>query len=125
MKQETVPLISFIKDYQLEKPNGYICFTASVHFHSKDRWFKFISAVHIITISMKHLDVIYLLNPEIDAQGITTMFTNNKKFHYSRTRRFEIKGRSRQHGHYSIFIIPINKNCGQETLSELKAKEQN
>jgi phosphoribosyl-AMP cyclohydrolase len=125
VKQETVPLISFIRDYQLEKPNGYICFTASIHFQGKHRWYKFISAVHIITISMKHLDVIYLLNPEIDEKKIKTMFTNNKRFYYSRTRRFEIKGKSRLHGDYSITIIPINKNCEQETLRELRAKQLN
>ena len=125
MKQQTAPLISFIKDYQLEKSNGYICFTASVHFQGRDRWYKFISAVHIITISLKHLDVIYLLNPDIDEKKIKTMFTNNNRFHYSKTRRFEIKGRSKLHGDYSISIIPINNSCEKETLSELRAKQLN
>ncbi|HEX2684174.1 MAG TPA: hypothetical protein VHL77_09590, partial [Ferruginibacter sp.] len=66
MKQETPALRSFIRDYGLEKPNGVICFTANILFQSKRNFFQFSSSVHIITISNKHLDVIYLLNPEID-----------------------------------------------------------
>jgi len=125
MKQQTAPLVAFIRDYQLEQPNGIICFMASVHFQAQNAWFKFISAVHIITISRKHLDVLYLLNPDIDTRKIKTMFTNNHKFIYSRTKRFEITGRSKQYGPYSIFIIPINKNCEQQTIGELQAKRNN
>jgi len=125
VKQETLPIRSFIKDYHLEKPNGIICFTASVHFHSESTWFKFISHVHIITVAFKHLDVIYLLNPEIDKLKIKTMFTNNERFNYSRTKRFEIRGKSKLYGYYSIFIIPINNNCGTDTMAELNAKIHN
>ena len=118
-------MVSFIRDYGLEKPNGVICFTASIQFQSKRNWFKFITPVHIITISLKHLDVIYLLNPEIDEKKIKTMYTNNERFTYSRTRRFEIKGKSKLYGSYSLFIIPINSNCGDETIAELQAKKYN
>jgi len=125
MKQESPPLVSFIKDYGLEKPNGIICFTASVHFHSKKNWFKFVSPVHIVTISNKHMDVIYLLNPDIDAKKINTMYTNNQRFNYSDTKRFEIKGKSKTYGHYSLFIIPISKSCEDETMTELNATKLN
>ena len=125
MKQEAAPIRSFIRDYNLEKPNGIICFVASIHFHSKKHWFKFISHVHIITIAFKHLDVIYLLNPEIDAKKIRTMFTNNKRFTYSRTRRFEIKGNSKLYGYYSISVIPVNNDCGKETMAEINARMHN
>lgn len=125
MKQESVPIRSFIRDYKLEKPGGIICFTASVHFQSSKLWFKFISHVHIITISFKHLDVIYLLNPEIDAKKIKTMFTNNHLFHYTRTRRFEIKGKSKKYGYYTMQIIPINNDCGAAAIAELKARTHN
>lgn len=125
MKQESPPVRSFIRDYKLEKPGGIICFTASVHFQANGVWFKFMSYVNIITISFKHLDVIYLLNPEIDENRIKTMFTNNHLFHYSRTKRFEIRGRSKKYGRYSIFIIPINNDCEKETIAELKAKHLN
>jgi hypothetical protein len=125
MKQEAPPLKSFINDYQLENPNGSVCFKASVHFHAEKTWFKFISQVHIITISFKHLDVIYLLNPEIEAKKIKTMFTNNQRFNYSRTRQFEIRGRSKLYGNYSICIIPINNHCEEATMVELHAKKNN
>ena len=125
MKQATAPLISFIKDYNLEKSNGYICFMASVHFQGKSRWFKFVSPVHIITISLKHLDVIYLLNLEIDEKKIKTMYTNNERFFYSKTRRFEIKGKSKRYGSYSLSIIPINSSCEEKTITELHAKQYN
>ena len=125
MKQEALPVRAFIKDYQLEKPNGIICFTASVHFRAERVWYKFISHVHIITITIKHLDVIYLLNPEIDEKKIKTMFTNNQRFSYSRTKSFEINGRSKFYGKYFISIIPINNNCGVETIAELNAKMLN
>jgi hypothetical protein len=125
MKQESPPLIAFIKDYGLQKPNGAICFTASIHFQSEKNWFKFISAVHIITISIKHMDVIYLLNPEIDAKKINTMYSNNQRFNYSETKRFEIRGKSKIHGNYSLFIIPINSNCEEATIRELNAKQNN
>ena len=125
MKQESPPLVAFIKDYGLEKPNGIICFTASVHFQSKSNWFKFITPVHIVTISNKHLDVIYLLNPEIDAKKINTLYSNHQRFKYSHTRRFKIKGRSKRYGYYSLFIIPINSNCGDETIAELNATKNN
>ena len=125
MKQESPPIRAFIKDYKLEKPNGIICFTASIHFQSRNEWFKFISHVNIITISFKHLDVIYLLNPEIDDRKIKTMFTNNHLFNYSKTRRFEIKGKSRKYGYYTINIIPINNDCGKDTMAELHAKIHN
>lgn len=125
MKQEAPPIRSFIRDYNLEKPNGIICFIASIHFHSKKSWFKFISHVHIITIAFKHLDVIYLLNPEIDAKKIRTMFTNNRRFTYSRSRRFEIKGKSKHYGSYSISVIPVNNDCGKETMAEIHARIHN
>lgn len=125
MKQESVPIRSFIKDYKLEKPNGIICFTASVHFQAPGDWFKFISPVHIITISYKQLDVIYLLNPAIDAIKIKTVFTNNHLFFYSRTRRFEIRGKSRKYGYYTLSIIPINNDCEKETVGEINAKTNN
>ena len=125
MKQESPPLVAFIRDYKLEKPNGVICFTASIHFQSKQNWFKFMSPVHIITISIKHMDVIYLLNPEIDAKKINTMYSNNERFNYSRTRQFEIKGKSKIYGPYSLFIIPINSSCEEQTVTEIHAKKYN
>ncbi|MEP7164265.1 MAG: hypothetical protein ABI741_06205 [Ferruginibacter sp.] len=125
MKQETPSLRLFIRDYKLEKPGSIICFTASVHFQAEETWYKFISDVNIITISYKHLDVIYLLNPEIDKKEIKTMFTNNHRFLYPKNRRFEITGRSRLYGKYSIFIIPIRSVCTQDTIFELSAKQNN
>ncbi|HMK05486.1 MAG TPA: hypothetical protein VK489_14895 [Ferruginibacter sp.] len=125
MKQESPPLVSFIKDYGLEKPNGVICFSASIHFHSKKNWFKFVSPVHIISISNKHMDVIYLLNPDIDEKKINTMFTNSQRFNYSETKRFEIKGKSKIYGQYSLFIIPISKSCEEATMTELQSKTFN
>lgn len=125
MKQEAPPVRAFIRDYKLKKPGGIVCFTATVHFRSFHITYKLVSHVHIITIAYKHLDVIYLLNPDIDVATIKTMFTNNQHFHYSATRRFEIRGRSKRYGHYSIFIIPINNDCGEETTNEVNAKMQN
>jgi hypothetical protein len=125
MKQESLPIRSFIKDYDLERPGGIICFKASVHFHSEKMWYKFVSPVHIITIKFKHLDVVYLLNPQIDELRIKTMFTNNHHFHYSRTRRFQIKGKSKKYGVYTLFIIPINNNCEDPVSRELTARMHN
>ncbi len=126
MKQESPPLISFITDYELEQPNGVICFNAEVRFQSKKNTFKFISPVHVITISIKHMDVIYLLNPDIDEEKIKTMYTNNQRFRYSLTnKRFEIRGKSKRYGYYTLVIIPINKKCEQETITELKATKYN
>ncbi len=126
MKQESPPLISFITDYDLEQPNGVICFTAEVRFQSKRNIFKFISPVHVITISIKHMDVIYLLNPDIDGEKIKTMYTNNQRFRYSPDKKqFEIRGKSRRYGYYSLVIIPITKHCEHETISELKATKYN
>jgi hypothetical protein len=125
MKQETPALRSFIRDYGLEKPNGVICFTANILFQSKRNFFQFSSSVHIITISNKHLDVIYLLNPEIDSKKINTMYSNVKRFKYSDTRRFHITGRSRFYGPYTIFISPVSPYCEAETLAELNAKQNN
>ena len=125
MKQESPPLISFIKDYGLQKPNGVICFTARIYFNSERKFFRFTSAVHVVTISIKHLDIIYLLSPEIDEAKINTMYSNNKRFNYSGTKRFHIKGRSKFYGRYSIFIIPISKDCETDTITEIHAKTQN
>ncbi len=83
------------------------------------------SHVHIITIAYKHLDVVYLLNPAIDKRKIKTMFTNNQRFIYSKTRRFEIRGKSKTYGPYSIFIIPVNNDCGEAAITELNAKMHN
>ncbi len=125
MKQESPPLRAFIRDYHLEKEEGLICFTASIHFHAEHAWFKFVSQVNVVTITFKHLDVIYLLNPEIDKLKIKTMFTNNHRFVYSRTRQFMIEGLSKKYGHYTLEIIPINNNCGEPVIGELKAKMYN
>ncbi len=125
MKQESPPLVSFIQDHGLQKPNGAICFVASIHFNSEKENFEFTSAVHVVSITVKHLDVIYLLNPEIDAAKINTMYTNNKRFSYSADKRFHIKGRSKYYGRYSIFIEPVSKNCGTGTLAEIRAKTNN
>lgn len=126
MKQESPPLIEFITDYDLEQPNGVICFTAEIRFNSKRNIFKFVSPVHVITIPIKHMDVIYLLNPDIDNEKIKTMYTNNQRFRYtSETKQFEIRGNSKRYGYYSLYITPINKKCEQATISELKATKYN
>jgi len=125
MKQESQPLISFIEDHGLQKPNGAICFLARIYFNSEKTILKFTSSVHVVTISAKHLDIVYLLNPEIDAAKINTMYSNNKRFHYSNTKRFHIKGRSKFYGRYSIFINPISKNCETDTIAEIHAKIHN
>ena len=125
MKQESQPLISFITDYGLQKPNGVICFIAKINFNSERKFFRFISPVHVVTISIKHLDIIYLLNPAIDEAQINTIYSNNKRFNYSGTKRFHIKGRSRAYGRYSIFITPISKDCEMNTVNEIRAKLQN
>src|SRR3954467_6713822 len=101
MKQESLPLRDFIRDHKLEKPGGIICFRASVHFQAAAMWYKFVTDVNVITISFKHLDVIYLLNPDIGNKKIKTMFTNNHLFSYSRSRQFEIKGKSKKYGYYT------------------------
>lgn len=126
MKQESPPLIAFITDYDLEQPNGVICFTAEIRFQSKRNLFKFISPVHVITISIKHMDVIYLLNPDIDNEKIKTMYTNNQRFRYSaENKKFEIRGKSKRYGYYSLNIIPITKNCEEEIITELRATKYN
>jgi hypothetical protein len=125
MKQESLPLISFIKDHGLQKPNGVICFVARIHFNSEKKNFRFTSPVHIISITVKHLDVIYLLNPQIDNVKINTMYSDSKRFNYSLSKRFHIKGRSKYYGRYSIFIIPIDKNCETDTIAEIHAKTHN
>lgn len=126
MKQESPPLIAFITDYDLEQPNGVICFTAEIRFTAKRKLLKFISPVHVITIAIKHMDVIYLLNPDIDAKKIKTMYTNNQGFRYSpENKQFEIRGNSKRFGIYSLQIIPINKFCKHETITELKATKYN
>ncbi len=126
MKQESPPLISFITDNDLEQPNGVICFTAEIRFQSKRKQFKFISPVHVITITIKHMDVIYLLNPDIDKEKIKTMYTNNKGFRYfPDNKQFEIRGNSIRYGYYSLYIIPISKFCEHKTITELRATKYN
>lgn len=125
MKQESPALVSFIQDYELQKPDGAICFMAGVIFNSEKARLKFKSPVHVVSITVKHLDVIYLLNPAIDAARINTMFSNSKKFHYSEKKRFSISGKSRIYGRYTIFIVPISKDCGIKTVAEIRAKTHN
>ncbi len=126
MKQESPPLVAFITEHGLEQPNGVICFNADVHFTSKTNVFKFISPVHVITITLKHMDVIYLLNPDIDNEKIKTMYTNNQRFRYSEdTKQFEIRGKSKRYGYYSVYIFPLSKKCEQETITELTATKYN
>lgn len=125
MKQESPPLIAFINDHGLEKPNGVICFIAKISFNSEKKRFQFISPVHVVTILMKHLDVIYLLNRKIDELKINTMYSNNKRFYYSAAKRFHIKGRSKFYGNYSIYISPISKDCEMDTMTEIKGKSHN
>lgn len=74
---------------------------------------------------MKHMDVIYLLNPEIDEKKIKTMYTNNQQFSYSKTKQFEITGKSKRYGSYLLQIIPINSNCDEDIIDELHAKRYN
>lgn len=72
------------------------------------------------------MDVIYLLNPDIDNEKIKTMYTNNQRFRYSPdTKYFEIRGKSKRYGYYSIYIVPITKRCEHEIISELKATKYN
>jgi len=125
MKQESTPLISFIRDHGLEKPDGAVCFIADIQFRSQKKDLTFTSPVHVVTISVKHLDVIYLLNPEIDAAKINTMHSNSKRFSYNARKGFSIKGKSKYYGRYHILIVPISKDCGLETTTEINAKTHN
>jgi len=119
------PVIAFIKDYGLEKPNENICFTALIYFSSENINYNFTSEVYIISFPMHETETIYLLNPEVTEKGIPTMFTDSGIYSYTPGRSLIIKGFSEQSGRYIISIHPSNSNCEPETLEELESKKHN
>jgi len=120
-------LLEFINDFQL-KPNesGTICFDAVIQYEAKNIYKQLDSEVNIMVIDRKHLTVFFLLDPDIIIHEVPdTLILNPFNFKYNKDVSLIIYSNDLVIGGYSVTIKPLNKNCTESTLYELKAKKLN
>jgi hypothetical protein len=73
MKILSQPLNSFIKEFDLEKRNGIICFDATIYFSSTKHFVQLPTEVQVVKIG-ESIEVIYLLSTDIDKHFISEMY---------------------------------------------------
>ncbi len=127
MKTRESLLSDFINDFNLEAAqDDAVCFDASIEFRAKGVYKKMNSEVHIITLKMTGLSVVYLLHPDIARHHIPeTIPFSADHFTYLQHAALMIVDHSPLFGKYLITITPLSNACEPQTIAELRAKKFN
>jgi len=126
MKQVSKPIIDFIRGFDLEHPIKGACFEANIFIYTDKLTLQFESEVHIITITAKALDAVYILNPEIALKGFPDMFEASEAVTLFREKKgLLLKGSIAPHGSYVILIQPNGKDCETASQDEMLAEMNN
>jgi len=127
MKATQDQLVRFISDFNLEMTGeGVVCFDASIEFRSSTIYRKLDSEVHIITLDLTGLSVLYLLHPDIPRLHIPdTLAFDPEQFTYFRNSNLVMASHNALFGKYLITITPLSNGCTEHTIRELKAKKFN
>ncbi|MEI9959489.1 MAG: hypothetical protein WDM90_24930 [Ferruginibacter sp.] len=120
-------LLEFINDFQLKSnESGTICFDAVIQYEAKNIYKQLDSEVNIMVIDKKHLTIFFLLDPDIIIHEVPdTLILNPFNFKYNKDVSLVIYGNDLVIGGYSVTVKPLNKNCAEGTLYELRAKKFN
>jgi len=126
MKQLNKSLCNFIATFELEHPTKGICFDAKLFIYTAKIKIEAEGEIQIVTIDRKKLDVLYILDPLINVEGLPDMFLIDD-FEVSFNNKFglKLKGLSPTLGAYSLVIQPTGKNCTEPTYNEIYAKTNN
>jgi hypothetical protein len=127
MKTTQNLLINFIKDFDLEiDGEDAVCFDAMIEFRAKGIYRRLDSEVHIITLSLTGLSVLYLLHPDIPRLHIPdTLPFDPEQFTYLKNSALMMASHNALFGRYLITITPLRNGCSEQTVAELKAKRFN
>ena len=126
MKQLNKSLCNFIATFELEHPTKGICFDAKLYVYTAKIKIEAESEIHIVTIDRKKLDVLYILDPLINVEGLPDMFLiNDFEVSFSKEYGLKLKGMSSTLGAYSLIIQPTGKYCIEPTYEEINAKTYN
>lgn len=120
MKAVAVPLVDFIKTYNLELPGERVCFDAMVYAYTQYQHFDLQSEVYIITIAAQQADILYIMNPGLASAGFPDMFElRNVAAIFKEKKGLLIKGKLAGEESYSILIQPTGKDCEPPSRDEL------
>ena len=101
MNESIVHLNSFIRDFNLRKPNGVISFNAKIHFTIGEIIKTRESEIHIITSD--NLASIYFINPSINTDGLPDMFdAKNTNLVYVNDQYLKIESSA-----HNIYLFPL------------------
>jgi hypothetical protein len=119
-------LSDFVTDFDLMKPDGTICFNATIIFSTEFKSIQLETEVQIVTFKMKQMSTIYLLHPDVVKHGIPDMIQDDlQSVTYVPGKCLLIRGVMLIYIDYILTIHPENSSCGPETLKELHAKQNN
>lgn len=111
-KAQNKPIIDFIENSNLLKPDGLICFDAKVVYFIDNRTEIYKCEVNIVTIKNKELDVIYIFNSDLSVKRYKDMFQiQNGRFEYIENKCLIIT-----EDNVTISIAPLNSNCDEKQL---------
>ncbi|WP_255153704.1 hypothetical protein [Ferruginibacter sp. HRS2-29] len=127
MKATQDQLVKFISDFHLEMTEEHVvCFDASIEFRTATIYRKLDSEVHIITLSLTGLSVLYLLHPDIPRLHIPdTLPFDPGQFTYFKNSSLVMASHNALFGKFLITITPLSNGCTEHTIKELKAKKFN
>ena len=109
MKQFSKSLCSFINLFQLETTEGCVYFDATVHVLLDKRKIVTESAIHIVTIPQKKIEVLYVLSP-IDIEDFPSYFViSSCDISFNLQQGLKIKALPVPFSSQELLIQPIGK----------------
>ena len=109
MKQFSKSLCSFINLFHLETNEGCVYFNATVYTFLDRRKIVTESAIHIVTIPQKKIDVIYVLSP-IDIENFPSYFViGSCDISFNLQQGLKIKALPVPFSSQELFIQPLGK----------------
>jgi hypothetical protein len=126
VKQVSKPIKDFIQEFDLGHPVKGVCFEAKIFIFGDKPTIELVSEVHIITISAKELDIIYILNPELSSKGFPDMFeAKGAEILFREKKGLLIKGDNAKHDNFIILIQPNGKDCEEPSYDQMRAEMNN
>ncbi len=126
MNNVSATVIEFVKEYKLEVSEEGICFDSRLLIFTKSLFAQVQSEVHIINVGVTNIDKISLLNPKLGIGNFPTEFEPEPAdISFEPKKCLIIKGESKFYGMFKLILEPINHDCAEPTINEIKSKLYN
>ena len=105
MNIKSIAIADFIQDYKLIGKDGLIVFKALLTFVAFKRPVQIICDVQILSI--KDLDLIYLLGKDVESKGIPGLFSGHHNIVYRGERKLTVSGYLKNREEFELSIEPL------------------